>query len=77
MVIVIKFEISFVIDLMSWLLEFSALHSTLNTLVMIISIKPYRDATLKLLKIKNCMRMAWKHDKTLDNEIAMEFYSPF
>ena len=52
MFITIKFDISYVVGLMSWLLEFSALHSTLNTLVMIISIKPYRDATLKLLKIK-------------------------
>lgn len=53
MVVSVMFNITHVIDLVSWLLELSTLHSTVNTILMMSIIKPYRKGILELVRRGN------------------------
>src|SRR5688572_3636470 len=46
----ITFNITHVVELVVYLVEFSALHSTCNLLVMVSTIVPYRKAVLDFLR---------------------------
>uniref|UniRef100_A0A914DDW3 Uncharacterized protein n=1 Tax=Acrobeloides nanus TaxID=290746 RepID=A0A914DDW3_9BILA len=49
MIIAVAFSIPNVIDITVALFLVSSLHSTLNTLMMILTIRPYRDAVIRML----------------------------
>uniref|UniRef100_A0A914DND2 Uncharacterized protein n=1 Tax=Acrobeloides nanus TaxID=290746 RepID=A0A914DND2_9BILA len=52
MIASIAFGLTHVVELIEWIFEFSALHSCLNTMVMIVSISSYRKAIWDMFKFK-------------------------
>ena len=52
MIASIAFELTHVVELIEWIFEFSAIHSCLNTMVMIFSISAYRKAIWAMFKFK-------------------------
>lgn len=51
MIAAVFFELTYVIDLIEFIFEFSTLHSCFNTLAMIISIGPYKKAIFSKIPI--------------------------
>ena len=51
MIATVFFELTYVIDLIEFMFEFSTLHSCFNTLAMIISIGPYKRAIFSKIPI--------------------------
>lgn len=81
MVCSVAFDFRHIVNLIELLLEFSTLHSTFNMLVMVITIKPYREAMLKMLHIKRfhviksqSLKIFWKRpiQKTEGNIVITE-----
>uniref|UniRef100_A0A914C9F1 Uncharacterized protein n=1 Tax=Acrobeloides nanus TaxID=290746 RepID=A0A914C9F1_9BILA len=52
MIASVAFGLTYVVELIEWIFEFSALHSCLNTMAMIVSISPYRKAIWDMFKFK-------------------------
>uniref|UniRef100_A0A914D2J9 Uncharacterized protein n=1 Tax=Acrobeloides nanus TaxID=290746 RepID=A0A914D2J9_9BILA len=52
MIASIAFGLTHVVELIEWIFEFSALHSCLNTMAMIVSISSYRKAIWDMFKCK-------------------------